>query len=283
MSKTPRLSRSGIEYILNSDGSQGYSWGVYSGCRNGIEVCPVSPHCWARSIAKRFPSLYPRNFLPTIYPEALLSPLRLKGPALVSVGWVGDLIGYADPDMDVPVDYLSTVPGSAKASFKEALFGIIRACPDSTFLFLTKNPERLELWEPFPKNAWVGVTACDHIAFAAACFHLASIEATVKWLSLEPLLDWDMRVTIAVIDQAKKAGIKWIVIGSQSNPIIMPSVEWVKGIVEACGRAGIQVWLKRNLYFIWFNKGNRGGNQIPAWASKDGGTLRHELPKAEHE
>lgn len=179
MTKQIRLSKSNIEYLT-------HSWGVASGCRNQeAGICPV-PNCWARSITERFKSYYPTGFNPTVYPEALLSPLRLKKPARIGVGWVGDLIGYADPDMQ-----MSMVDDDGEifpTSFKSALFATIEACEEHSFYFLTKNPERLKLWEPFPPNCYVGVTTWNQESSDRAIKYLKDIDAKHKWLSIEPLL-----------------------------------------------------------------------------------------------
>ena len=87
MNKTPRLSKSGIEYL-------DYMWGIFSGCQNLQKgVCSVKA-CWAKGLTSHFPKLYPRGFDPTYYPEAINSPMLLKKPSRIGVGWVGDVIGY---------------------------------------------------------------------------------------------------------------------------------------------------------------------------------------------
>ncbi len=49
------------------------------------------------------------------------------------------------------------------------------------------------------------------------------------------------------MNKLQEAGISWVVIGSQTKPTILPKIEWVEEIVEACVSAGIQVFLKNNL------------------------------------
>ena len=107
MNRTPRLSKSGIEYL-------GYSWGIFSGCLNHLRgICGGGGkefHCWAQGIAYRFPNHYPDGFNPHYYPEALDSPKHLKKPSIIGVSWVGDVIGYG-------------------LKYKEQIFSTIRACP----------------------------------------------------------------------------------------------------------------------------------------------------------
>lgn len=269
-----RLSRSRIEYIVNSDGSQGYSWGIFSGCLNWQNGICLIPNCWARTTARRFPSHYPNNFTPTIYPEALLSPLHLKKSTRIGVGFMGDLIGYADPGQKVvvsaPDGHVVTV-----VKFQDSLFDTIRQCQQHDFLFLTKNSERLKLWSPFPDNAWCGVSICSTEAFVRTRDKLRHIDAKIKWLSFEPLLDWDIRQHCAdnFAKDLQDMGVSWLIIGSQTRPTVLPRIAWVKVIVEACQKAKIPYWLKYNLV---------GHLPIarPFYTNDDSGwAICHELPK----
>ncbi len=96
--------------------------------------------------------------------------MRLKKPSIISVGWVGDIIGYG-------------------LEHKEEIFDTMINCPHHKFLFLTKNPERLPSWGSFPDNAWVGVSATNQHQFDEAVKYLEEVEATVKYISFEPLLE----------------------------------------------------------------------------------------------
>jgi hypothetical protein len=104
MTNMPRLSKSGIEWLRNPDGSQGYSWNFYSGCENKERGICLVPNCWARSITERFPAHYPNGFKPTFYPDAFLSPLSLKKPFIIGVCFMGDLFGdWVDPNKMVTI------------------------------------------------------------------------------------------------------------------------------------------------------------------------------------
>jgi len=239
MTKTPRLSKSGIEYL-------DYQWGIFSGCHNWENgICQVE-NCWAKSFAQRFRNIYPNGFEETFYPEAINSPKHLKKPSIIGVGWVGDIIGYG-------------------LVFRKQIFETIEQCPQHRFLFLTKNPNQLKKWEMFPKNCWVGVTATNHDGFLGAIEGLRTVDATVKFISFEPLLK-----EIPFQHQAfYYAGINWVIIGDCTGTMVemawlggkypdltlmpygnrwtaQPKIEWVQEIVGAADKAGIPVFLKDN-------------------------------------
>ena len=127
--------------------------------------------------------------------------------------------------------------------WQEAIFGGIKSCPQHRFHLLTKQPRNLAKWSPFPENCWVGVTATDYWKYVDACNYLSQLEASVKFLSLEPLLSWDNKASYFF----QSSGIEWLIIGAQTKPIVFPKIEWVQEILEAVDKAGIPVFLKDNL------------------------------------
>jgi len=218
MNKTPRLSKSGIEYL-------NYSWGIWSGCRNIQRgICPVNS-CWAKGIATRFKPLYPNGFEPTFYPLALDSPKYLKKPSIIGVGWVGEVIGYAPPAVRI------------------AICDAIKHCPQHTFLFLTKNPEKLIEWE-FPDNCWVGVTCTTSQQLYNSWGYMLPVKTKDKYISFEPLLE---RIDASLKNIFYMAGINWVIIGAQTKPYKPPKIEWVQKIVQACRMVGVPIFLKNNL------------------------------------
>ncbi len=220
MNKTPRLSKSGIEYL-------DYSWGIFSGCRNLQEgICPVKA-CWAKGIASHYPKLYPDGFELHYYPNAIDSPKHLRKPSRIGVGWVGEIIGYG-------------------VGFKKQIFETIRQCPQHKFLFLTKNPESLIKWGKFPDNCWVGVTITEPFPSNTPLAYMEKIEATIKYISFEPLLKWNAPLP-RLVEALERAGIQWVIIGAQTKPTIMPKIEWVLEITEAAEKANIPVFWKDNL------------------------------------
>ncbi|KKK61197.1 hypothetical protein LCGC14_3016750, partial [marine sediment metagenome] len=257
--KTPRLSKSGVEYL-------DYSWGVWSGCRNlQAGICSVKA-CWAKGIALHYPKLYPYGFEPHYYHEAIESPMQLKKPSRISVGWVGDIIGYCD----------------SSSVARESIIRTIQKCPQHTFLFLTKNPEKLHQWSPFPDNCWVGVSVTNQLMLSDALLRLIGVDAKVKFLSFEPLLG-EINVSFNGVGEIgfPNGELQWVIIGSQTKPTVFPKIEWVSEIVQACDKAKIPVFLKGNLEPLWTLENSREPFfkfHRPSPGATEIGKLRQEMP-----
>ena len=171
------LNRTNIEWVLNSDGSRGFTWNVVTGCLHGCS------YCYARKIAKRFaakkcrqghdcsqpsaplhekrykggnPWLY--GFAPTLYSYRLNEPLRRKKPATIFVCSMADLFGEWVPERWIT-----------------AVLKIVLQCRQHTFIFLTKNPERYQFFN-FPQNAWLGATATNQKSWDRAIAVILSYE-----------------------------------------------------------------------------------------------------------
>ena len=116
-----------------------------------------------------------------------------------------------------------------------------------TFIFLTKQPQNLIKWSPFPDNCWVGVSVVDNSKIEMAGFSLFGLKAKVRFISFEPLLG-DIRQDFKDY-LGGEDGINWLIIGQQTpvSPKTQPKIEWVEEIVDAADRAGIPVFLKDNL------------------------------------
>jgi len=151
-------------------------------------------------------------------------------------------------------------------SWQKQIFERIETLSQHRFYLLTKQPRTLPKWSPFPENCYVGVSATDRSMLYAARDFLLGVKATVKFLSLEPLLEkpdrWALANVIPLAD--------WVIIGAvtgvkkdlidlnKKHPklalmpygnkwTLQPSVEQVEEIVRACDKAAVPVFLKNNL------------------------------------
>jgi len=267
MNKLIRLNHTGIEY-------GDYAWNFASGCGNNIGgKCKNGGfNCWAYSITHRFAGHYPNGFTPTIYPDALLSPLYLKKPSRILCAFMGDLFGdWFNPDENIE-SILPSGVGSVHMSLKEWIYTTIRQCPQHTFIFLTKQPQNLPLWEPFPDNVYLGVSVTNQEMFDKAIYYLKMVDAEVKFLSMEPLL--------GRINNEGLQDISWVIIG-QCTPIkqsTTPKIEWVREIVSACDKANVKVFLKDNLMPLILHCPYRQFFLFQYWKRGKTFELRQELP-----
>jgi protein gp37 len=143
----------------------------------------------------------------------------------------------------------------------------VRNFPNLTFIFLTKQPQNLIKWSPFPENCWVGVSATNYWQATDACGWLDNVDANVKFLSIEPLLAWSSDKLNTSAAKNWFSDLNWVIIGQQTPPSkkTAPKLEWIKEIVEAADKASVPVFLKNNL--------NNFRTYIPLYP------LRQEFPK----
>ena len=234
------MNKTSIEWVRNPDGTQGYTWNPITGCLNGC------PYCYARRLAntrmkgrilerdttvvvRPMPSDDP--FAPRWYEERIFDPAGRATPSGIFVCNMGELFGpWLDRD------------------WTDDVLDVIRHCPQHRFYLLTKQPQELAKWSPFPANAWVGVSAWDHASFINACHYLEGVEAMVKYVSLEPLLDWILELDIGGFCTA--AGVSWVIVGAQTKPSVLPNWKWVEDICRRCEGAGIALFLKNSLRYL---------------------------------
>jgi len=99
-----------------------------TGC---TKISPACDHCYAERMAKRHAGRFgypeaPNTFRVTLHPDRLGQPLRWRKPRRIFVVSMGDLF-----HPDVPFDYIA------------AVYGVMAACPQHTFMLLTKRPRRM--------------------------------------------------------------------------------------------------------------------------------------------
>lgn len=125
---------------------------------------------------------------------------------------------------------------------------MVRSLPQHTFIFLTKQPQNLAKWSPFPENSWVGVSVTSAKDTIIRVPKLNYITAPIKFISFEPLLK-PIAPPNPLYVMLKLSGINWCIIGqcTPAKPSTSPSISWIKEIVRAADNAGVKVFLKNNL------------------------------------
>ena len=293
------MNRTKIEWCKNPDGTQGYTWNPITGCLNGCSYCYARKLANGRlksrmlanyDIAKKgysmvagkpctlaglgflFEKEFADPFYPRLWPDRVTEILRghqhqswHKYPGRgIFVCSMGDLFGQGVPKLwtHQVLDTIRIMQGGNQHWYPT----------DDRFYLLTKQPQNLGYWSPFPDNCWVGASVTNAQEQSDAYVGLGRIEATVKYLSYEPLLS-----NVVMEPQfLKDAGINWLIIGAQTKPTVMPKVEWVREIVEAADAADIPVFLKDSLKPLFAEVEEPGW--LVGWENCPG-ELRQEFPK----
>ena len=275
------MNKTQIEWVKNPDGTLGYTWNPITGCLNHVNgMCKGGGFpCYAYRLANgRLRERYLANknratltllkdvgahnddpFYSRFWPERMddfnnlfainepnFSRRLPKKPRGIFVCDMSDLFGMGIPE-----------------KWTRDVLDVIEEANYHRFYLLTKQPQNLIKFSPFPDNCWVGVTATKIDAFYHAIQVMPDIQCKRAFISFEPLLG-----RIEAPSHLYKT-LDWVIIGAQTKPTVYPKIEWVKEIVEAADKAGIPVFLKDNLAPLI--KSIKGENFY----------LRQEMPKNE--
>ncbi|WP_414610127.1 DUF5131 family protein [Stenotrophomonas geniculata] len=201
------------------------TWNPTVGCTKISQGCK---HCYAESMAKRLQAMgtpgYENGFKLTVLRNRLEEPLRRKKPTVYFVNSMSDLFHKQIPD-----------------TYVEEVFDVIARCPQHTFQVLTKRADRLAAFfkrRTPPKNSWIGVSVEDRRHGVPRIDALRQVDASVRFLSVEPLLQ-----DLGEIDLT---GIHWVIVGGESGPKARPmKLEWVADIKRQCEEAGVEFFFKQ--------------------------------------
>jgi protein gp37 len=167
---------------------------------------------------------YENGFSLSLHPSRLEQPLTRRVPTIYFVNSMSDLFHEAVPD-----------------SYVENVFEVIRKAPQHTFQILTKRSGRLLDFfagRNCPANAWLGVSVEDRRYGVPRIADLQNVDAAIRFLSVEPLLE-----DIGEIDLT---GISWIIVGGESGPKARPMrEEWVENVKRQSDAAGAQFFFKQ--------------------------------------
>jgi protein gp37 len=272
-----------IEWVKNSDGSQGKTWNPIVGCSPASEGCR---NCYAKALHDKrhkawldgwtaAPAQYHKPFSEVqLLPERLEEPLHWRKPQTVFVCSVSDLFHE-----DVPDEYIGYV------------FAVMVLCPQHTFQVLTKRPERMRQYmadnnyikvndvrvgqfPPLP-NVWLGVTSENQEQADKRIPLLLQTPAAVRFVSVEPMLgpvwlsgsyhDWLEGWEIVpehdsqcpgggpycethcpVPFQEQTAKLDWVICGGETGPNRRHTdIDWIRNLRDQCVAAGVPFFLKQ--------------------------------------
>lgn len=244
-----------------------YTWNPIAGC---FHACAWKmpdgsiANCYAEDVANKVANLqYPFGFENHYYKEHLLNaPRSHREGVKIFCGSMADVFGHW-----VPAEQI------------EAVLQVCRETPQHTYQFLTKNPPRLKQFD-FPANCWVGVSAPPSFMmgkpltpeqqyrwFHVAVTALSRCNATVKWVSFEPLsfdIGEEMR---GEWWEHLLNSLDWTVIGAASNgpKKYQPDPQWVETLIELLEDYNVPIFFKGNL---------RGNPAIKRWREEFPDTVK---------
>jgi len=170
-------------------------------------------------------------------------PLRTKKPIVWAI-W-NDLFHE-----DVPFVFIHRV------------WDTMKACPQHTFLVLTKRPYRMLAFTQWmaggddisiaewPRNCWLGVTAENQQRADERIPILLQIPAAVRFVSVEPMLgpvDLNGHFPYQGFpDTHDHGGIGWVICGGESGPGARPMhPDWARSLLRQCQAAGVPYFFKQ--------------------------------------
>lgn len=195
------------------------TWNPITGCTKKSAGCA---HCYAEVMAQRLKAMrlekYRNGFKLTLHADNLDEPLSWKKTHNIFVCSMSDIFHE-----NVPFEFV------------DRIMDTIRRTPQHRYQILTKRSERMNEYfqtRDVPQNVWLGVTV-ECKSSKKRIDHLRDLNATVKFLSCEPLIEDLGRLNLK--------GIDWIIVGGESGSQARPmKSEWVMNIkaqVELQGAA----------------------------------------------
>lgn len=156
------------------------------------------------------------------------------------------------------------------------LFALIEATPWLDWLLLTKRPENMKRLAPaswakaWPVNVWAGTTCEDQQRADERISHLLLVPASVRFLSVEPMLERISLTEIALPDEIAAAHrlrvarinclvtdddehylndhnkVDWVIVGAESGHGARPfDLAWARSIRDQCVAAGVAFFFKQ--------------------------------------
>lgn len=200
------------------------TWNPSVGCNKVTAGCK---YCYAEVMAKRLQAMgikeYADGFAFKMLPERIDMPRKVKKPTKFFVNSMSDLF-HEKMDFD----------------FLDQVFKTIEETPQHTYQILTKREEILSEYfktRTVPSNVWLGVTV-EHKKSKHRIDHLRNIDARIRFLSIEPLLE-----DIGGLDLTN---IHWVIVGGESGHKARPmKPEWAERIQVQCDEQEVAFFFKQ--------------------------------------
>ncbi len=185
------------------------TWNPITGCNKISVGCQ---NCYAEAMARRLQVMnqkkYSNGFNITMHEDSLNEPKQWKKPHNIFVCSMSDIFHEKVP-----------------FEFVDKIMEVIISTPHHNYQVLTKRAERMNEYyatREVPHNVWLGVTV-ESLKVKHRIDYLRDINATIKFLSCEPLLE--------DLGNINLKGIHWIIVGGESGPRARPmQASWVESI-----------------------------------------------------
>ncbi|MCW0378741.1 hypothetical protein NB697_001587 [Xanthomonas sacchari] len=221
------------------------TWNPIVGCTKISAGCK---HCYAEVMARRLQAMgtpgYEGGFTLRLIPERLEDPVKRKKPTIYFVNSMSDLFHEK-----VPFEYIDQVMKT------------VALTPHHNYQILTKRASRMARYfqtRVVPRNVWLGVSVENQRHGVPRIDHLRTVNANIRFLSVEPLLE--------DVGNLNLAGIHWVIVGGESGPKARPmKAEWAEAVRFQCEDQGVAFFFKQ-----WGGWGADGKRRAKA---KNGRTL----------
>lgn len=228
------------------------TWNPSIGCSKVTVGCK---NCYAEVMARRLQAMampgYENGFAFKILPERLIHPLSIKKPTKFFVNSMSDLFHEK-----MPFDFL------------DKIFDIIKQTPQHNYQILTKREKIMKNYfsdRKVPDNVWLGVTV-EHAKTKYRIDFLREIEAKIRFLSIEPLID--------DVGELDLTDIHWVIAGGESGICARPmNPQWLINVQRQCEEKQVAFFFKQ-----W---GTWGEDGIKRSKKENGSKLRGQEWKEE--
>ncbi len=201
------------------------TWNPVTGC---TKISPGCKYCYAEEMSNRLKAMgtpgYENGFRLSLMPERLNQPINRKKPTMYFVNSMSDLFHEK-----VPFSYIDKV------------FDVIRQTPIHTYQILTKRSKRLAKYfrsREVPPNAWIGVSVEDKKYGKPRIDDLKTINAEVRFLSIEPLLE--------DLGKLELTGIHWVIVGGESgSKARVMKQTWADNVRSQCTSSNVPFFFKQ--------------------------------------
>jgi protein gp37 len=201
------------------------TWNPTAGCTKISSGCK---NCYAQSMAMRLQAMkvegYDNGFGFNPVPSRLNDPYKRKKPTIFFVNSMSDIFHEKMPE-----------------AYLDQIFDVIQSTPQHTYQVLTKRADRMKTYfskRDIPQNIWLGVTVENKKEGIPRIDFLRDLNATVLFLSVEPLLEDLGTFNLSNID--------WVIVGGESGNRARPmEKEWVLNIKQQCEKSDVAFFFKQ--------------------------------------